>query len=297
MTYDTKDKSVKDGAPIECYAFVTSSGTWRYTSYDRGITVAGQMFTPLPIVRTAIETGSVTDSPITTDFILPVTSEAAKALAFLDNPKECVVTVYSVHEGDDYATDYRIEYVGHFAGASSSGKWATIKTGSILQTKLNGNLSSVFYQGVCNHILFDERCKIVRAAHTVTATVTKVQSQKITVDNDGGINGYLIGGEILNTRTGEKRGVISNTDNAVLAGYKFIDIIVGDTVELTVGCNHLRLGDCKNKFDNVDNYGGFDFIPVKNPFEQFANGTLQTVTTTVKRERTKSLVLYADTIA
>lgn len=282
-------------APIECYEFVTSNGTFRVTSYDQPITVAGLLFNPLPITRTAMEVAAITDNLVTVDFNVPITSDIAKACAFLDTPKDLTVTVYRVNEGDDYATEYTIEHTGEFAGASTSELWATIKTGSILQTKLNGQASSVYYQRVCNHLLYDERCKMVRADWTVTATVVKIQAQKITVDDDGGINNYLRGGEILNTRTGEKRAIIGNTDNAILAGLKFIDIVIGDTVELSRGCNHLRLGDCKNVFNNVTNYGGFDFIPDKNPFETFNDGLLQTVTTEVKRQR--KLNLYNPTWA
>lgn len=38
----------------------------------------------------------------------------------------------------------------------------------------------------------------------------------------------------------------------------------GLAVKLYPGCDHIRL-TCKNKFGNLDNYGGFDWIPTKNP--------------------------------
>lgn len=287
MTYTVKDKSVHDGAPIECYEFVADHKTWRYTSYHEAITVAGNEYEPLPITRTALEVGSAIDSPATMNFVLPADNELARTFCYLVSPKSLSVTVYRVHEGDDYATDYVSEWQGAIAGASASGKWATIKTQSILQTKLNAYASAVYYQKTCNHVLFDERCKIVRASYTVTATVTKVQGQIITVDDMSFADTELVAGEMTNTRTGEVQGIISNDSNILRIGYRFFDILVGDTVELTQGCDHLRLGDCLNRFDNVDNYGGFDFIPETNPFE---NLSLDTVTDTVSTIKTSKQI-------
>lgn len=283
MTYAVKDKSISSGAPIECYEFVASHKTWRLTSYHQPVTVAGNVYTPVAITRTSIETGNVIDTSTTMDFSLPASHELAVTFCFTVSPKTLSVTVYRVHEGDDYSTDYKIEYKGELAGSSASGTWGTIKTASKLQTQLNGNLSSVYYQKTCNHTLFDARCKVVRSSFTVSANVTKVQSQIITVDNMVYGNSELVAGEMTNTRTGEKQGIIANTANVLKLGYRFFDIQVGDIVELTQGCDHMRLGHCKNRFNNVPNYGGMDFIPEVNPFEQLNYQTTTSTTTTIRK--------------
>jgi hypothetical protein len=289
MTYAVKDKSVHSGAPIECYEFVASHKTWYLTSYHEQITVAGKVFSPIPITRTAIETGNVIDTPTTMDFNIPAQHELAITFCFTVSPKTLGVTVYRVHEGDDYSTDYKIEYSGELAGSSASGSWGTIKTASKLQTRLNGNLSSVYYQKTCNHTLYDARCKVNRSSFTVTANVVKVQSQIITVDDMVFPASGLVAGEMTNTRTGEKQGIIANTSNVIKLGYRFFDILVGDVVELTQGCDHMRLGHCKNRFNNVPNYGGMDFIPEVNPFEQLNYQTTTSTTTTVRKEQQDKL--------
>lgn len=290
MSYAAKDKSVSSGRPIECYAFVASHKTWRFTSYHEPITVAGSLYSPLPITRTAIETGSVVDTLATMDFNIPSDHELAKTFCFTISPKELIVTVRRVHEGDDYSTDYKVEWIGDLIGCSAAGHWSTIKTASLLQTKLNGNLSSVYYQKVCNHILFDERCKVVRADFTETAIVVKVQNQIITVDNMVFPNNDLVGGEMVNTRTGETQGIITNGTNILRIGYPFFDIVVGDVVELVQGCDHTRLGHCKNRYNNVANYGGFDFVPEVNPFQQLNYQAVTSVSESVRRQQKQ--VLY-----
>lgn len=273
MSYAVKDKSVSSGAPIECYEFIAQHKTWRYTSYHSQVTVAGEVYDPLPITRTAIEITSIIDSPATMDFNLPSDHEICRQFCYIISPKQMVVIVRRVHEGDDFSTDFKVEWTGRYAGGASSGKWGTLKTASILATELNGFLSSVYYQKTCNHVLYDERCKAVRADFTETAIITKIQNQIITVDDMVYTDDDLIGGVMTNTRTSEVQGIISNDVNIMRIGYPFFDLLVGDTVELTLGCDHQRLGHCKTRFNNVDNYGGFDFVPEINPFEKLVYTT------------------------
>ena len=282
MTYAVKDISVHDGAPIECYEFIASHKTWYLTSYHSPVTVDGHEYTPTPITRTALEISSIIDSPHTMDFSIPSDHELAKTFCFLVSPKELSVVVRRVHEGDNYATDFRIEWRGHIAGASINGHWGVIKTSSLIQTQLNGFLSSVYYQKSCNHVLYDERCKVLREDFTVTAVVTKIQNQIITVDNMVYPDEELENGTMTVVRTGEQQGIISNETNVMRIGYPFFDIVVGDTVELTLGCDHQRLGHCKNRFDNVVNYGGTDFVPEINPFEKLVYTTSERTETTAQ---------------
>jgi hypothetical protein len=42
-------------------------------------------------------------------------------------------------------------------------------------------------------------------------------------------------------------------------------LAAGTTVTLFPGCDH-TLATCSGKFSNTANYGGFPFMPTKNPF-------------------------------
>lgn len=299
MSYLAKDNSVSGGAPIECYEFIAQHKTWRVTSYHSPITVAGETYEPFQIVRTTIEISSVIDSPTTMDFHIPHDCELAKTFCYPNkSPQELVVIVRSVHEGDDYSTEYKIEWTGHIAGSSAVGKYGIIKTASIIRTELGGFLSSVFYQKSCNHVLFDARCKVNPAGFTVTASVVRVQSQIITVNNMVYAAGELVNGVMVNVRTGERQGIISNDINVLRIGFPFFDLQIGDDVDLILGCDHLRLGHCKNRFNNVENYGGFDFIPEVNPFEKltYASTTRTEVTANGKIEtKPRNLVVISST--
>lgn len=280
MTYDTRDRSVADSEPIECFKFEAPHKTWYLTSYNEAVTVDGDLYEPTSgLTHTAFEVSSVLDSLTTVDFKLPSSHELARHFCFGLSPRFLLITVKTAHK-DDLA-NFKVEFTGRILGTGAEGEYGVIKTGSITQTELDDFLSSVFYQKTCNHVLFDERCKVLRATFTQTAIVVKIQGQIITVDDMVFAADELILGEMTNTRTGEKVGIVSNAANVIGVGFRFFDLIVGDTVELTQGCNHLRLGHCKTRFNNVDNYGGFDFTPEVNPFEEldFTARTIVTIKT------------------
>lgn len=269
MSYEQKDNSVQDGEPVEFYKFSSPLGTFRYTSDNQPGVCNGELYLVLPggMERTSIETGSVVDTIMTMDFTFRATDDLAQLYCYSITPEQLVVEVRRAHRGDDWNTEWEMEWTGIGLDVSGSGPTISIKTGSVIQAKLNGNIAAIYYQRMCNHMLFDERCKVDREDWTVTTTITKVQRQLITVDNDQSADGELKTGEIEHMRTGEKRSIYDNVGNIVTIGYPFGDAQEGDEVKLTFGCDHKRLGHCKNRFNNVVNFGGFPFIPVENPFQ------------------------------
>ena len=52
----------------------------------------------------------------------------------------------------------------------------------------------------------------------------------------------------------------------LLLPFNTTDVDVGTSVEVFAGCDH-SLATCKAQYDNVANYGGFAFVPLRNPFE------------------------------
>lgn len=293
MSYSDKDKSVDDGQPIECYEFVTSFGDFLFTNSNQEEVVDGKTFEPLNVSRSDISTSSALDSITTVDVTFPVTHPLAVLYCLLKSPSDLALTIYRVHRGDDFSTDFSIRWQGAGAGSFVDGNYATIKTGSIVQTKLNGSLGNVLYQRSCNHTLYDTRCKVDPSDYTIHAAVTFNQVSEITLDDDLSGNSVLKGGTITVDRTGEYRGIIDNVDNVITVFYPFVDLQVGDTVTLLHGCNHSRLGDCKQKFNNVLNYGGMDFIPTVNPFTDLKDQNIANIVTNVSRKTLSNDIVYA----
>ncbi|MDX2350409.1 MAG: DUF2163 domain-containing protein [Porticoccus sp.] len=140
------------------------------------------------------------------------------------------------------------------------------------------------YGPKCPWVLFDEtldgdtipyqrsRCTGPRSAqdgpllsaYKVTGTVTHVTSQKVWRDSSRAeaVN-YFNYGSILWT-TGDNAGLRSqeiktHAADGTVTQYMatHYPVQVGDTYEMAPGCDGLRAGDCKTKFSNAANYGGF----------------------------------------
>lgn len=267
MSYEQNDISVSDGLPIEAFKFTGTFGTLRYTNNAEPVTVNGEVYTPLNITRSSIEVTSVADSIVTVDIDIPPISDIAVLYSFDKSPRDLVCEIRRVYRGDDFATEWRLVWTGRGMDASTVGDYSTIATGSNIQFALNGGMSTVTYQRTCNHALYDARCKVSKPAFTTSAVITKIQLNTITVDNTGVADNLLNAGEMILLRTGETQSIINNLGTIVKVGFPFFDLVTGDSVDLVQGCDHAMLGDCKVRYDNVENFGGFLYIPTTNPFE------------------------------
>ena len=78
-------------------------------------------------------------------------------------------------------------------------------------------------------------------------------------------HGWCSGG-MLGRKDGTLRHVMTDTGSTLLLSHAFYGLSVGDGVIAYPGCAQNR-DDCKNKFDNLLNYGGFPWIPDKNPMD------------------------------
>jgi hypothetical protein len=266
VSYSTVDKSTQDGSPIELFEFIMPNETKRYTDADEIVVIGDDIYYPLPITRTAIEITQSFSNAITIDITVPASSELARAAAFIRSVDDLKIKIIRTHRGTDYATDRETIWDGYGTYFDANDDTVTVSSGTLIQAALSGDTNAVFYSKSCNHRLYDGRCKVIEADHTYSATILSFASNTITVNDDGTTDNALRAGQARNARTGERRFIISNVANVVTIAYAFSDVIEGDVVELIEGCNHSKQ-ECRDKFSNIANYGGFLFIPTKNPFE------------------------------
>lgn len=264
MSYSSQDASVHDGAPVEFFLFTSPTTSYRYNDSDQDLTLAGNVFTSLNISRGYIEAGGSIVSPTTVDIEVPFDSEVAIDHGYLLSPEFLDVTIFRAHIGSDLSTDYKTIWKARAQVFSISGLMLKIQTQPKLVTNLSTAILNVFYQTMCNHRLYDERCGVNKATHTTTSTVTVVGTSAITVADDGVADGALTAGEARNSRTGESRLIMNNLVNVITLAQGFTDVIVGDTITMSKGCLHTS-EECREKFANEDRYGGFRFVPRKDP--------------------------------
>lgn len=267
MTYRDYEESFQDALPIEAYEFVGTYRTYRYTNADRVITISGNDYEPLAMKREETVTGDQSQDGVEMTIEMPCDCDLIADYAFAVSPPDLDLTVYRCHLGLNLSLDSVVFWKGPVTGFNVTDDVAKIRVPSILETVLSGDFPNFFYHQSCNHTLYDERCGISKAANTVTTTVTAISEDKtsITVADDGFANNFLNGGIVANPDANEQRLILSNTDNVLVVFYPFARLEVGDTVALSVGCDHSK-ETCQSKFGNVRRFGGFPYIPKDNPF-------------------------------
>lgn len=264
--YEDRELSTHDGSPVEAYKFTGTFKNYYYTSAELGVTISGQVYTSALISRKAIQTGTQEDSNLALELTLPFDLPLVIDYAFSTSPPDLTLEVLRYHEGSDPASDWIVAWKGRVTSFSTSGHIVKAQVPSIFSITLQGSIPSVYYHNPCNHVLFDDRCKVTKASYQQDTTVTVVDDTTITVAADGFADGVLAAGEIHNTTKGERRMIVSNVADVLVVNFPFFEIEVGDSVSLFVGCNH-SLTTCKAVFNNSVNFGGFPYVPTDNPFE------------------------------
>lgn len=267
MTYDSLETSAYDGGPLEGFRFTGTSKSYHYTNAQQDITINGIRYTADFIKRGGVKSGTQEDS-YDLEIELPFELQLVQDYAFSSSPPSLDVTIYRYHESGDPATEWIIAWKGKVTAFSVSGKIAKLRVPSVFEAVLQGTIPSVYYQGPCNNVLYDDRCKISRATYTTYSTVASItDSTTVVVVNDGVADNFLVAGELYLPLKGERRQIISNVANVITFNFPFFDIEVGDSVEMAAGCDHAYQGDCKNKYSNTLNFTGCPYIPNENPFE------------------------------
>jgi Phage conserved hypothetical protein BR0599 len=266
MSYVSVDESRQSGLPIEAYEFVGTYETYRYVNSDRRIQFFGNWYEPIPINRDEAVYGDQAQDGVEMTLELPVTAQLIVDYAFNIAPPDLDLTVYRCHIGLDFAVDPIVFWQGPVTGFNVEKDIAKVRIPSILENVFSGNMPNFYYQQSCNHTLYGSLCGLAESSFRVNALVTAINGQLITVDDDGYADNFLKAGMIRIIGSNERRLILSNVANVLTIFMPFSNLLVGETIQLVVGCDH-TFTTCKAKFSNGRNFGGFPYIPTDNPFQ------------------------------
>lgn len=117
-------------------------------------------------------------------------------------------------------------------------------------------------------MLYGGACGASPITHRVQGAVSGVSGAAITVPSAAGFaTGHFAGGYATWQAGGltEKRMIVAHAGDLVTLSAVPPGLSAGAAVMLYPGCDH-TLVTCEAKFANSANFGGFPFIPTKNPF-------------------------------
>lgn len=270
-TFDALEKSTESSRPLEIYKVTIGTDEYFWTSAEDTVTVSGQDYEPIAISRTGISQGS-NQSNQTVTVSVPGNNEFAARYKNIVPGLRAQMNIWRLQRDETPSFNTMIlMFKGQVLSVRfpADGTRAEIAVRSIEQA-LDRNIPRFTYVGQCNHVLYDQRCGVDPSTFNVTGTVSSVSGNVITLPGASAkADGYYNGGYCTPT-TGDQdfRLILNHVGNDLTLLLPFAVDVTGLDVQAFAGCNHDAFGDCATKFDNVIEFGGFAFVPNKNPFRE-----------------------------
>jgi len=264
MTFDTLEKSAIDGAPVELYEFTIGPNHWRYTSGDENQVLNGLTFKREPLKRSKLEIGEEINRA-NLKIHLPRDNPVADLFRLYPPGAVMLVRIWRRHRGD---ADAVLLWHGRVLNCEFAGGEAILHSEPAL-TSLRRNALRRFWQRQCPHVLYSTSCKVSQSAYKISDQASAVNGTQVDVPAAAGqADGYYAGGIFSwGNPSGvvESRIILSHTGTTLTLAAPIHDLVAGDTVDISPGCDH-TLSTCTGRFGNAENYGGWPYIPRKNPF-------------------------------
>lgn len=280
MTFDAFETSREDGGPVQLFRFVYGTEAGEYYAYtdhteqltvDHGGSVGEITYAPVPIERGKIASDGTLDNSA-----VKVSTDIGTGIAelFRIYPPSNVVslTIYQMHI-DDPDDEAIVIWAGRIVSFSRDGSDVHMSAEPI-STQLKRPGLRRHYQFGCPLALYGDQCAASKAAATVAGTVASISGTTVTLS--GGWNGSFdadkfLRGQLEWTPAGEstqRRSIIRISGNTLTLSGLPIGLEASDSVDVILGCNHRAFasegGDCQGLHDNIVNYGGQPWIPLKN---------------------------------
>jgi uncharacterized phage protein (TIGR02218 family) len=271
MTYATFEASTQDGKPVYKFQFVVGSTTYRYTTASYFISDSEGTWTPAPISASNIQqSGEMAKNGIKIG--LPRTNTFAQLFLGKVPEETTSVTIYRAHDPDDFSAA-QVYWRGRVASAQATGDSVDIECEDIF-TSMRRPGNRARYQKGCRHALYSAACGVDPASFAFSATITAEAGFNLTLTFGSPEPPSLVGG-IIKLSDGTQRYILGQDGTTITLLSQFNGLTIGGGIAVTVypGCQH-NTTDCADKFSNLVNFGGFPFIPDKNPFANSVNGSI-----------------------
>lgn len=260
----------------ELYLFNAMGQRWTYTSGDTPVTYLGDVYEPVPIGRSGIEQ---TQDINKNDLQIKFARDNPMALLHLQYALDSVISV-TVFQRDEEGCFF-VFWKGRTTGARGAGSEVTLVCESVFTSLRRPGLRAR-YQKTCRHALYSRGCMLDPEDFAVVAPVTAAAGNVVTVPAAAlQLDGWYLGG-MLRAEDGSLRLITAHAGSQLTLS-RPIEILItavpaagyglsygqwygGEVVvKIYPGCDRVR-ATCESKFDNLDNFGGFPWIPTKNPF-------------------------------
>jgi hypothetical protein len=281
MSFDAFESSRELGDPIQLFFFKYGPNLGDYFAYTDSTVqqaVGGVTYEPRPVKRDTIsQDGTLDKSSIKIN--IDVGSEVAELFRVYPPAYVVSLIIKQGHIGDP-DSEFLVIWAGRVVAAERQGGEAQLSAEPV-STSLRRPGLRRHYQYGCPHQLYGPQCRADKASKTVTATVSAVNGASVTLV--AGWNGAFAAAKFLgglfewvnDDGQTDRRTILRIAGNVLSLSGVVQGLDPGDDVDAIVGCNHKAYaaedGDCQPLHDNILNFGGMRWIPVKNPIGNYNN--------------------------
>lgn len=284
MAFLDQETSVDEGFPTELYKFVRGSTVTPFTSNDQEVVFGGDTYVPTLIKRTQpsqtgerlsanIKVTVARDNPIVSDYRIVVPANSL------------FLTVFRYHRSIaspllPTAIDVAVFWQGRVRSVKFTRSEAEMECEPLSGFLKRDGLRSQ-YQSLCNHMLYGPDCTVDRTLFDVAFTADSVSLDGLTITSTGltatpgpalaaEAHFYDGGGFVRRDAIPEDRRLIidfneTGARDTITILNTFEGLNAGDGLTAFAGCRRIRQV-CNTKFTNIENFGGFPYIPIRNPF-------------------------------
>jgi Phage conserved hypothetical protein BR0599 len=257
LSFLVQSKSIQDSQPVELYKFTRGNLVYRTATCSQNVIHEGETYFSRPVKR-----GKIRQSEDIYKNVVEFTFPRGDDFASYYLPKPSVfVTLIEIKRGE--GGDFVPFWKGRQTGVSAKGNKVILQGEPKYTSQKRAGLRIVYESSCCN-TLYEDDCKVSRAAFERFVTVTAINGRDITVtglisDPDH----WFTNGMVKDTEL--RRYHISRQIGSVLTTFLYPELRVGDEICIFPGCDQQR-STCINKFNNGLNFTAFADMPHKNPF-------------------------------
>lgn len=268
---------------VELYRFQESTFTeapsgelrWCWTSGQDPITHEGEVFTPCAISRGQMESKNEL-SKANIDVVLDMDNEMGRR--WLHEFIDAIITLDLFEQDED--DDVHIVWKGRLATVKPEMDQIKLVFESVFTSLRRPGLRAR-YQRSCRHMVYGRGCRLNKEDWAIEGSLHGVSATIVTVPEAANYpDGWFATGMIeapdgtlkfISSHVGSVLTLLQPSESLARAfnrtgyGYSYGLAYGKAKVRLFPGCNRTR-DECHSKFGNLPNYGGFDWIPLRNPF-------------------------------
>lgn len=249
---------------IDLYTFTSPQQTQRWTSSEFAVDDSGQIYAPLPLKRDTVSQGMDAAKAAVTLKVPPTCDLVMWLLEAAASGEQVSVTMTRAQSSspDTGAQITGVQWIGRVSGVESADDGAVVRCESALVSLKRIGLRRLYSRG-CTHVLYGPACGAALRSEAANLLYMPDPLHMQLGAQPAALDGALGGGWVQ--LADGRRWMIVEQLGAQLTLLHPANLDTGQAVTLVAGCDHSTV-TCQNRFNNLDNFGGFPSIPGTNPF-------------------------------